>query len=283
LALAITVIGIGVLVGTRYGRARWLIPIGLILIPAATVAGVAEIGQNASTRVINPTAFADLQRNYELSTGRLTIDLTDLPWEGQVVEINGSVGVGSLEVLLPPNVGIEATTEVGIGESRGPENSEGGLGVDYAFSYPDRGGGLVVTHLDVGIGEISVSGVESPGGFVEGSGDIVIDATDRSVLAEGYSVVGDASIDIDLARIDTGEDLFLDLSAEDGTITVVLPEGVSYFVNATSSDGSIDVLGTTAEPGGTVTSQSDIGRSRIHITAVSDEGDIVITMDGGRS
>jgi hypothetical protein len=260
-----------------------LIPIGLILIPAATVAGVAEIGQTASTRVINPTAFADLQRSYELSTGRLTIDLTDLAWEGQVVEINGSVGVGSLEVLLPPNVGIEATTEVGIGESRGPENSEGGLGVDHAFSYPDRGGGLVVTHLDVGIGEISVSGIESPGDFVEGSGDIVIDATDRSALAEGYSVVGDANIAIDLTRIDTGDDLFLDLSAEDGMIAVVLPQGVSYSVDATSSDGSIDVLGTTAEPGGTVTSQSDIGRSRIHITAVTDEGDIVITMDGGRS
>jgi phage shock protein PspC (stress-responsive transcriptional regulator) len=283
LALAITVIGIGVLVGTRYGRARWLIPIGLILIPAATVAGVAEVGQTASTRVINPTAFADLQGSYELSTGRLTIDLTNLPWEGQVVEVNASLGVGSLEVLLPPNVGIEATTEVGIGESRGPENSEGGLGVDHAFSYPDRGGGLVVTHLDVGIGEISVSGFESPGDSVQGSGDIVIDATDRSVLAPDYSVIGDASIAIDLSRIDTGDDLFLDLSAEDGMIAVVLPQGVSYSVNATSSDGSIDVLGTTAEPGGTVTSQSDIGRSRIHITAVTDEGDIVITMDGGRS
>jgi phage shock protein PspC (stress-responsive transcriptional regulator) len=281
LALAITVLGIGVLVGTRYGRARWLIPIGLVLIPVATVAGIAEVGSTASTRLINPTSFADLQGSYELSTGRLTIDLTDLAWEGQVVEVNGSVGMGSLEVLVPPNVGLEATTEVGIGESRGPENSRGGIGIDHTFAYPDRGGGLLVTHLDVGIGEISVSGIESPGGFLED--DIVIEATDRSVLAPGYSVVGEANIVIDLAGVDTGADLFLDLAAEDGAITVVLPEGVSYSVNATSSDGAIDVLGTTSEQGGTVTSQADLGRSRFHINAVTDEGDIVITMDGGRS
>ncbi|HJU52635.1 MAG TPA: PspC domain-containing protein [Acidimicrobiia bacterium] len=285
LALAITVIGLGVLVGTRYGRARWLIPFGLILIPVSIVAGVAEIDETASTRLIHPTSFAELQGSYELSTGRLTIDLSDLPWEGEVVELNASVGVGSLDVLLPPGVGIEADTEVGIGESRGPENSEGGLGVDYAYAYPDRGGGLLITHLEVGIGEASVAGLalEPSGNFVEGSGDIVIAATDRSALAEGYSVVGDANIVIDLSRIDTGDDLFLDLAAEDGMITVVLPEGVSYNVNATSSNGFIDVLGTTSEPGGTVTSQADIGRSRIHINAVTDEGDILITMDGERS
>ncbi|HJQ96425.1 MAG TPA: hypothetical protein VJ935_12055, partial [Acidimicrobiia bacterium] len=285
LALAITVIGLGVVVGTRYGRARWLIPLGLILIPVSIVAGVAEIDKTASTRLIHPTSFAELAGNYELSTGRLTIDLTDLPWQGEVVELDGSVGVGSLEVLLPSNVGIEAATEVGIGESRGPEGSEGGLGVDHAYAYPDRGGGLLVTNLDVGIGEITLSGlnVATPGDFVEGSGDVVIEATDRSALAEGYSVVDDANINIDLSRIDTGDDLFLDLAAEDGMLTVVLPEGVSYYVNATSSDGQIDVLGTRAEPGGTVTSQADIGRSRIHINAVTDEGDILITMDGERS
>jgi hypothetical protein len=88
---------------------------------------------------------------------------------------------------------------------------------------------------------------------------------------------------MDLSRIDTGDDLFLDLAAEDGMLTVVLPEGVSYSVNATSSDGLIDVLGTTSERGGTVTSEADIGRSRIHINAVTDEGDILITMDGERS
>ena len=290
LALAITVIGLGVFVGTRYGRARWLIPFGIVLIPIATVAGVAEIGRTGSTRLINPTTFADLQTSYELSTGRLTIDLTDLAWDGQVVEMNGEVGVGSLEVFLPPNVGLEATTEVGIGESRSPEDSEGGLGVDHVFSYPDRGGGLLITNLEVGIGEISVSGpdtdlpeVGSPEGVFSETGDIVIDATDRSVLAPGYSVVGDANMIIDLSNIDTGQDLFLDLSAEDGTISVVLPEGVSYSVSATSADGSIDVLGATAEPGGSVTSHSDIGGSRFHINAFTDEGDIEVTMDGERS
>ncbi|HJR88170.1 MAG TPA: PspC domain-containing protein [Acidimicrobiia bacterium] len=284
LALAITVIGLGVVVGTRYGRARWLIPLGLVLIPVSIVAGVAEIDETASTRRIHPTSFAELAGNYELSAGRLTIDLTDLPWQGEVVELDGSVGVGSLEVLLPPNVGIEADTEVGIGASRGPENSEGGLGVDHTYAYPDRGGGLLVTHLEVGIGEIDLSGPNAgSSGLVEGSDDIIIAATDRSSLAEGYSVVGDANIVIDLSRIDTGDDLFLDLAAEDGMLSVVLPEGVSYSVNATSSDGLIDVLGTTSEAGGTVTSQADIGRSRIHINAVTDEGDILITMDGERS
>ncbi|MGH8958674.1 MAG: PspC domain-containing protein [Acidimicrobiia bacterium] len=274
LALAITVIGLGVLVGTRYGRARWLIPFGLVLIPVSIVAGVAEIDETASTRLINPTSFADLQESYELSTGRLTIDLTDLAWEGEVVELHGSVGVGSLEVLLPPNVGIEADTEVGIGESRGPENSEGGLGVDHTYAYPDRGGGLLIAHLEVGIGEIAVHGIDEGGATSE---DIVIVATSPTALAPVYRVDGDANLTVDLSNLDLVGDIFVDLVAEDGTISVVLPADVSHTIAAISASGSINILETTAEAGGTVNSETDLGGVFISINASTDEGDIFIT------
>ncbi|MGH8926080.1 MAG: PspC domain-containing protein [Acidimicrobiia bacterium] len=280
LALAVTVIGLGVLVGTRNGRARWLIPFGLLLIPASIVAGVTEFSQTARTVLVNPTSFAELDSSYELSTGRLTIDLTDLAWEGQVVEFNGSVGVGSLELLLPPNLGIEATTEVGIGESTGPEDREGGLGVDRAISYPDRGEGLVVTHLEVGVGQIAVRGV---GATPSAAGDVVIYATSPSSLAPAYEVEGDANMTVDLSDIDLTEDVFVDLIAEDGTIRVVLPENTSYTIAAISDSGTIDILGSTAEPGGLINSETETGGNIISINATTDEGDIVVSMDGGRS
>jgi phage shock protein PspC (stress-responsive transcriptional regulator) len=287
LALTVTVIGLGVLVGTRYGRARWLIPLGLILIPVAVVAGVAEVGRTSANQLIAPTAFADLRSDYDLSAGRLVIDLQDLPWEGQVVEFRGEVGVGSLEVILPPDVGIEAATEVGIGSSRGPVDSEEGLGVDYDYAHPDRGGGLVVVDLEVGIGEIEVTGVDPD--IAEGvislqpqSGDMVINASDPASLAPDYQVGGDANLSIDLSRIELTEDLFLDLTAQGGTISVLLPEDASYTIAAISQSGNIEVFDNNVEEGGVVNSESRTGTPIISINASTIAGDILIT-EGGRS
>ncbi|CAN5128773.1 hypothetical protein BH18ACT5_BH18ACT5_10290 [soil metagenome] len=279
-ALAVTILGLGVLVGAFFGRARWLIPFGLLLIPVTAGAGIVEYGNTAREQTLRPTTFAELESVYELGVGELTIDLSELPWNGEAIEVAGSVGVGRLELILPPNVAIEAVTEVGIGASVNPSATEGGLGVEHNYTVGVGAGGTVTANLEVGIGEIEVLGT---GESIEAtSEDMVIVATSPAALAPAYEVDGDANLAVDLSKLNPVDDVFLDLLAEDGTISVVLPADVSYTIAAVSDSGSIEILDTTAEAGGIVNTESDLGGVAITINAWTDEGSISISQ-GERS
>ena len=278
-ALAVTILGLGVLVGAFFGRARWLIPFALLLIPVTAGAGIVEYGNTAQDQTLQPISFAELESVYELSVGELTIDLSKLPWNGEAIEIDGSVGVGRLELILPPDVSIDAVTEVGIGASVNPSSTEGGLGVEHNYTVGAGTGGTVTANLEVGIGEIEVVGTDESAATSE---DMIIVATSPATLAPAYEVEGDANLAVDLSNLNPVDDVFLDLVAEDGSISVVLPDNVSYTIAAVSDSGSIEILDTTAEEGGVVNTESDQGGVVITINAATDEGSIAITQ-GARS
>ena len=130
LALAVTLTGLGVLVGTFYGRARWLIPFGLLLVPASIGAGFTEFADEARVQVIRPDTAAEINSLYEVPVGELTIDLRELEFGQEPVELAVEMGVGSITLLLPPEVGLQATTDVGIGAAHIDGDGRGGFGVE---------------------------------------------------------------------------------------------------------------------------------------------------------
>lgn len=238
LALAVVILGLGVLAGTFYGRARWLIPIGLLLIPATAGAGVVEYGSTAQDQTLRPTTFAELDQIYELGAGQLTIDLTDLPWNGETVELGGSVGVGKLELIVPAGVAIDAVTEVGIGASVSPSSTEGGLGIEHNYTVGEGTAGTVTATLEVGIGEIEVHGSDfealdpDEGEFFGSAEDLVITPASGASLEDQYAVTGDSDLFLDLSGLTLDQDRSIVLSSETGDIFVTIPEGVSYTINA---------------------------------------------------
>lgn len=158
MALAVTIVGVGLLVGSIAGRARWLILLGVIMVPTLMFSPVFELDWNAEAfeSRIAPTTFAGLEQTYELDLGSLEIDLRGLPWDGEEVAINANVDVGEIEILVPDGVGVVGSANVDIGEASGLGQSRAGLG-DLHLVWDEPGAeGTIFLDAEVDIGQIAI-------------------------------------------------------------------------------------------------------------------------------
>lgn len=162
LALAVTILGVGLIVGAVAGRARWLIILGAILVPTLMFSPAFEYEWSADSfdQVIRPITFADLDGGYSSDIGQMRIDLTDLDWNGQVVDLSADLDIGQLTIVVPDEVGLYGTAEVNIGavhdRSIGQDRVSAGFGrhvVD--FNDPGPAGEIHLdAHVDIGDVEI---------------------------------------------------------------------------------------------------------------------------------
>jgi len=295
-ALAVAILGLGTLIGTFYGRARWLIPIGLLLVPPMVGASVVASfdGNWRSPQLVRPSQFAGLATMYEKGAGELVIDLTELPWSGETITVNAELGVGALELRVPAGVGVEASGDVGIGEfaidsiSEGDSTSDGGFGIDRTFSVEGSGQGMVIANLEVGIGRIVVE-VDDDRLFDGGNpatsgvfGDLVIDVNSTEALEDSYAT-SEGDITLDLAGLDLTSDKSVEVASDLGDITVILPPDTSYRVEAHTDSGVVDLFGEDrVESGGSVRADFSTEGPVIELIIQSIEGDIILTQ-GDRS
>lgn len=160
LALAVTVLGVGLLVGTFAGRARWLIIVGAIMVPTLVFSPVFEWDWSSDTFDVThaPTNFEDLDA-YSIDVGNMIIDLSDLDWDGQTVDLVATIDAGNLEIRIPRDVNIvgEASVDIGRVGSRGRESA--GLGNPH-LTFDETGGELGTVNLDahVDVGNIDIRG-----------------------------------------------------------------------------------------------------------------------------
>jgi len=158
MALAVTILGVGLLVGSVMGRARWLIIVGAIMVPTLIFSPVFEYDWNSDgfDLLVQPTTFAQLEPVYAIDAGNLVIDLTDLDWEGQSVEIDASADFGNIEVRVPDQVAIEGDARANIGRVGGPDGESFGFG-EPSVEFDSPGDlGLVVLDLEIRVGNIDV-------------------------------------------------------------------------------------------------------------------------------
>ena len=158
LALAVTILGLGLLVGAFVGRARWLILVAVVLIPTLLFSPVFEYEWNSNEfeAVYQPSSFEDIEPLYALDLGNLVIDLTELPWDGQTVDINAHVDAGNLEIRIPHSVGLVGFAAVDIGHVGAPGRESSGLGnPNLEFDDP-RGNGTVKLDATVDLGNIEI-------------------------------------------------------------------------------------------------------------------------------
>jgi phage shock protein PspC (stress-responsive transcriptional regulator) len=163
LALVLAVLGFGLVVGAWRGRARWLIAVGLLLLPvlvAATLLRVPVSG-GIGERVDAPQTVAEVQDEYEVGIGSLRLDLSAVRMDEATVDVHCRVGIGELEVLVPPGAAVEVhgalrggTVELfgGRREARGGWDS----GEFVAFERGSPGGGLLRLDLEANYGRIAV-------------------------------------------------------------------------------------------------------------------------------
>lgn len=163
-ALAMTAAGL--LVGSWLGRARWLIPVGIIL-SLALGAGYGaervtdEFGENpVRVMTVTPTSIEEIQQGYEWAAGDITLDLRGLDFANQDLSVPVHLGAGDLEILLPPTVDVTAIADVGVGDSNIFGTSRDGVGMSSRttdLGSDGAGGGTLELTITLGAGDLQVT------------------------------------------------------------------------------------------------------------------------------
>ena len=158
MALAVTILGLGLLVGSIVGRARWLILIGALLVPTLVFSPVFEYdwSSEAFDRRVQPTSMDDWESVQSIDFGTMVIDLRHLPWDGETLELDASVDIGDLQIHVPADVGIIGYASVDIGRVAEPGRSSAGLR-DPRLSWDEHGErGTLLLSAEVNIGNIDI-------------------------------------------------------------------------------------------------------------------------------
>ncbi len=129
LAAALAVVGVGLLAGVRC-RVRGLATVASLLTFAlltTSVAATAPRGGEYGDTMWRPTDAAQAARDYRVTIGNGTLDLTALPVRpGQRLEVSAAVWTGQLRVELPANARVKLDARVKIGDIRVEERTVGG-------------------------------------------------------------------------------------------------------------------------------------------------------------
>lgn len=178
-AALLVVVSAGLIIGAFAGRARWLIAVGLLLLPAAAVSrwvpGDTWSGSVNSIDAlrIDPTNVDQIEGFYEFGTGDVVFDLRDLG--GESFDLQVEMGAGDLRVLLPDNAGDanirltmgagqitvdtgegpapQVQVEVGIGGINAPGPDRGGFGL----TYGNAGDSPASVRVELGIGQVDIT------------------------------------------------------------------------------------------------------------------------------
>jgi phage shock protein PspC (stress-responsive transcriptional regulator) len=162
-AAGTAVLGIGaVLIAAAFaGGARWLIIPGLLLAGVVGFFKAADVHLRGGwgDRDVTVASVADLHDRYELSAGRLRIDLRDLQLaDGEEQSIRARVGMGDLVIRVPQGVTVDADARSGAGEVELFGHQSDGLDVtrNTATDGASSSAGTLHVDADVGLGRIVV-------------------------------------------------------------------------------------------------------------------------------
>jgi phage shock protein PspC (stress-responsive transcriptional regulator) len=164
--VAAVVIGAGaaVVAGAFYKPVRWLILPALVLaLSAGTVqaAGI-DLDGGVGDREYRPASVTDLRERYELGMGELRIDLreTDLPAGDTPLEID--LGVGQASLIVPEDVCVATSADVGVGAVTAFDTDNGGVDVDFEDSRDASADvSRLVVDAELGVGELLVGSADA--------------------------------------------------------------------------------------------------------------------------
>ncbi|WP_432050598.1 PspC domain-containing protein [Verrucosispora sp. NA02020] len=164
-AAVLAVIALGLLVGTWFGRARWLIALGLVASAALGVATVAESYDRVrgvdGTVTWAPTDHRDLAVRYEQSFSDAVLDLRAVDFDQKDTEITVVINFGEATVVVPPNVDVTTNAHVTAGDANVFGQRTGGLDnrlteiVD--LGADGVGGGKLRLNLQINAGHMEVT------------------------------------------------------------------------------------------------------------------------------
>lgn len=169
LASALIVFGLGIAISAFKGRTG-AGSIFLAILTAGLLAASAALPKDISTHWVRtewtPTTAAQVKETYDLGTGVGTLDLTNLDLaKGQTLSTNAEVGVGQLKVIVPKDLTVNLTVDVGVGDIQLPGDDKKDVdvapgkhkSVTLSPTTADKNGGTLDLDLQVGVGQAEVT------------------------------------------------------------------------------------------------------------------------------
>jgi phage shock protein PspC (stress-responsive transcriptional regulator) len=224
LGAAAVVCGVGLLVGTVMGRARWL------AIPAVLFAGVGLVSGESARLGLHPTALIGDQQvlvgaggptavRQHVVIGSVEVQIDSAP--AQPVTVDARVALGDVRILVPDNVTVEVRARGGDVRVDGVARPRG------TFAIGPEGSPDVIVDARVGYGDIEVNHwaprpvldlvaptpldlPTPPAGTLREVADGVAVARDGAIVLAG----GEALVDVD-GRVSVGD------SHPEGNVTVI--------------------------------------------------------------
>src|SRR5438132_153398 len=158
-ALALLVVGAGLIVGALWGRSRLLILAGLLILPVAAAASLVRVPLRGGTgqRLYAPTTLQAVNAEYRLAAGQIHLDLTQLPWIS-TVQTRVRVAAGDIEVVVPSDVTVDFRGHSGAGEIDLFDVMRNGVDVTLQRLVPGAqpGSPRLVLDAEVSVGQIRV-------------------------------------------------------------------------------------------------------------------------------
>jgi phage shock protein PspC (stress-responsive transcriptional regulator) len=162
-ALALILLGGGLIVGAWWGRARWLIWIGVLIFPFVAFANLIDLSMvsrngEVGTYFASPQTQTDIGDGYEILAGDATIDLADFEFTpDEQVELEVDIAFGQLFVMVPRDAYVEIDGSIQGGEIQFFNSRRGGQGVELVDSDGDPNSAAKVSlQLDGALGRIEV-------------------------------------------------------------------------------------------------------------------------------
>ena len=148
------VIGLGLLLDAPRGTHGGLITLGIILSIGLIVIpeGRMHISTGVGERLEQPQTVAALDQPYNLGMGTLTLDLENLDLPPGEHRIKARVGMGELDVRLPPETAADIHWRVGLGQSETLGESQFGAGLNGQTTSPNFATAERKLVLDVSVG-----------------------------------------------------------------------------------------------------------------------------------
>ncbi|MFJ8432675.1 PspC domain-containing protein [Kitasatospora sp. NPDC094019] len=163
LATALLVIGLTLLVGAKFGRARRLVVPGVLLTVALTAIGQSSVSaQNLlGERTWTAVSAVQLEAKYTLGVGSARLDLGGLDPAGATLATEVELGAGDMTVTVPSDVTVNVRTEVGLGQVQvpgldSPDNGPGKRSYQVLPANGQTSKGTLDLALRIGLGNIKV-------------------------------------------------------------------------------------------------------------------------------
>ena len=157
LAIPLAILGIGMIVGAFYGRARWLFVPALLLTPFVLAASLIHVPFKGGSGdfTYRPATVAAVRSQYQLAAGQMTIDLRALRLTAPL-SIRATAAIGHVLVYVPEGARLDVRGRAGGGEVNLFGRTYDGLYVDVRRSYGPQTGQVLSLDLEASLGAVEV-------------------------------------------------------------------------------------------------------------------------------